>query len=264
MSADVGRERQVSEPPELDAAVMTDIGLVRRSNQDAYAADEELGLFVVCDGMGGPAGGEIASVLAADTFVSVFRQEFHSLPANGGGKTALAMERAALAANRAVCARAAYDTRFRGMGTTLVAARFESNVLTVLNVGDSRAYRLRDGELTQLSRDHSFVHEQVELGLLTPEEAVDSPHQSVITRAIGAESDVHPDVFLEALHPGDGILLASDGLTRHLTDATIAGALAGAHNASAACAQLIELAKEDGGSDNITCFVIRVGATPRR
>ena len=242
----------------LEAAAMTNVGLVRRLNQDIYASNAALGLFVVCDGMGGPAGGEVASLLTADTFVSIFQQEIGAVPGHGAMTTKLAMERAAAAANRAVCARAAYDTRYRGMGTTLVAARVSGNELTILNVGDSRAYLLQSGELRQVSVDHSYLKEQVELGLITAEQAKVSPLQSVITRAIGAEPDVHPDVFHEVLTPGDVVILCSDGLTRHVSDSVIASTLQQAPSATSACEQLIALACEDGGSDNITCFVIRV------
>lgn len=237
---------------------MTDMGLVRRSNQDTFASDEELGLFVVCDGMGGPAGGEIASSLAVDTFVSIFHQELEALPASRTSATSQALARAAAAANRAVCIRAAYDIRFRGMGTTLVAARFSGRELTVLNVGDSRAYLLHGDQLQQVSVDHSYLKEQVELGLMTSEQARDSPLQSVITRAIGAEPDVRPDLFVQTVEPGDVILLCTDGLTRHVSDASIAHTLQHADSAEAACSVLITLARDGGGSDNITCFVIRV------
>jgi protein phosphatase len=144
------------------------------------------------------------------------------------------------------------------MGTTLVAARVSGNDLAVLNVGDSRAYLLHNGELRQVSVDHSYLKEQVELGLITLEQARDSPLQSVITRAIGAEADVHPDLFHEVLAPGDVVLLNSDGLTRHVSDEEIRFVLNEAPSASSACEKLISLAREGGGSDNITCFVIRV------
>lgn len=246
----------------LEAAALTDIGLVRRVNQDTFAGDEALGLFVVCDGMGGPAGGEIASGLAAETFLSIFRQEFSSMPGSPVTATELAMTRAAAAANRAVVHRASFDTRFRGMGTTLVAARLSGDQMTVLNVGDSRAYLLREGELRQLSLDHSYLREQVERGLLTEEQAQQSPLQSVITRAIGAEADVHPDLFAETLRKGDVILLTSDGLTRELDDATIAEVLRQAKGPQHACERLVSMARESGGSDNITCYVIFVLEVP--
>jgi serine/threonine protein phosphatase PrpC len=244
----------------IEAAARSDIGLVRHSNQDSFASNDELGVFVVCDGMGGAAGGEVASKLAAETFVAIARQEIESDAADAVGTTERALRRAAAAANRAVCAKADFDTRLRGMGTTLVAARLEQGTLTVLNVGDSRAYLLRRDVMRQISVDHSYLAEQVQLGLMTEEEAEISPLQSVITRAIGAEPDVNPDVFHDTVIAGDIVLLASDGLTRHLENGEIASVLQAAaiDGCDTVCGELIELAKEAGGSDNITCWVIRV------
>lgn len=242
----------------VDAAAGTDIGLVRHSNQDSFGSDEQLGLYVVCDGMGGAAGGEVASRIATDTFLAIVRQEIESDRSGNTSVSERALERAAAAANRAVCTKASYDTRYRGMGTTLVAARVEGNELTVVNVGDSRAYLLHDGELRQLTRDHSYLDEQVERGLMTREQAEASSLQSVITRAIGAEPDVHADVFHATLDAGDVLLLTSDGLTRPVSDEQIAAVLADESTAEGACARLIELARNAGGPDNITCFVVRV------
>lgn len=246
--------------PGIKAAAKTDIGLVRHSNQDSFGSDDELGVYVVCDGMGGAAGGEVASKLAAETFLAIVRQEIESDAADAVGTTERALRRAAAAANRAVCAKADFDMRLRGMGTTLVAARIEPGSVTVLNVGDSRAYLLRRDVMRQISVDHSYLGEQVQLGLMTEEEAELSSLQSVITRAVGAEPDVVPDLFHETVIPGDIVLLASDGLTRHVEDAEIAKVMQAAaiDGCEAVCDELIELAKQAGGSDNITCWVIRV------
>jgi len=237
----------------VEAAAATNIGLVRSNNQDSFGMDEDLGLYVVCDGMGGAAGGEIASQLAVETFLAIARQELQS-----GTHTADALHRAVAAANRAVTARAQWDTRFRGMGSTLVAARIFYNHLTIINVGDSRAYLIRNGDptqLTQITMDHSVVAERVRSGLMTPDEAERSSLQSVITRAIGAEPDVHPDLYEVTLESTDTLLLASDGLTRSVPPQEIAATIAN-NPSSAACEQLIALANEHGGSDNITCIVI--------
>jgi serine/threonine protein phosphatase PrpC len=237
----------------VQAAAATNIGLVRSTNQDSFGMDEGLGLYVVCDGMGGAAGGEIASQLAVDTFLAIARQELQS-----GTHTADALCRAVAAANRAVVARAEWDTRFRGMGSTLVAARIFYNHVTIINVGDSRAYLVRDGEATQLTQDHSVVAERVRSGLMTPDEAERSSLQSVITRAIGAQPDVHPDVYEVTLAGTDSLLLASDGLTRSVPSQAIAAAITNSPSA-AACDRLIALANEHGGPDNITCIVIANG-----
>jgi protein phosphatase len=247
----------------VESVAKTDVGLVRRSNQDNFGSDEELGLYVVCDGMGGAAGGDIASKIAVETFLSVVRQELETLGDTNTECTRCSMLRAAAAANRAVLARANYDIALRGMGSTLVAARLVGESLTVLNVGDSRAYIFRSEITTQLTNDHSYVEEQVRRGLMTRSEAERSPLQSIITRAIGADADVTPDLFESTLHPGESLLLTSDGLTRHVTLEELSEIIAAtsSHPVETVCERLIELAKERGGSDNITCFVIRPGTT---
>jgi serine/threonine protein phosphatase PrpC len=168
------------------------------------------------------------------------------------------LRRAVAAANRAVVERARWDMRLRGMGSTLVGARVDGASATVIHVGDSRAYMVRDGVAVQLTEDHSYVAEQVRLGLMQVERASESPMRSVITRAIGAEADVRPDVAAVELKAGDALLLVSDGLTRHVEAAEIAEVVGAAEGPDAACGALIALAKERGGSDNVTCVVVRV------
>lgn len=234
----------------LEPAAATHIGLVRTSNQDSFGMDRDLGLYVVCDGMGGAAGGEIASQLAVETFLAIARQELHS-----GTPTSEALQRAVAAANRAVVARAQWDIRYRGMGSTLVAARIFYNHVTVINVGDSRAYLVRNGDPTQLTQDHSVVAERVRAGLMTSAEAETSSMQSVITRAIGAEADVHPDLYELTLNPEEILLLTSDGLTRSVQLHEIAD-IVSRYPAHEASEHLIALANRHGGQDNITCIVI--------
>jgi serine/threonine protein phosphatase PrpC len=245
----------------VEAAARTDIGLVRRNNQDSFGVDEELGLYVVCDGMGGAAGGDIASKIAVETFLAVVRQELETLGDNQES-TRCSLLRAGAAANRAVHSRANFDIALRGMGSTLVAARLVGESLTVLNVGDSRAYLFQSGKTFQLTDDHSYVAEQVRRGLMTEAEAERSPLGSVITRAIGADADVTPDLYEATLHPGESVLLTSDGLTRHVAAAELAEIVADTaeDTPEAACERMIELAKSRGGSDNITCIVIRAAA----
>jgi serine/threonine protein phosphatase PrpC len=241
------------------AAAKTDVGLVRRSNQDSFGLDDELGLYVVCDGMGGATGGEVASDLAVQSFLATAKQELEASTALNGERNKNCLWRAALAANRAVRMRAEYDVRYRGMGTTLVAARIEDGDLVVLNVGDSRAYLVRAGEVDQLTSDHSYVAESVRLGMMTVEQAQRSSLQSVITRAIGAEDDVEPEIFQQQVQAGDTLLLASDGLTRHVSDEMIAEILSVPNQSGVECCRLlIEAAKDDGGSDNVTCLVVRI------
>lgn len=246
--------------PNLEVAAQTDIGLVRRSNQDSFGSDAELGLYVVCDGMGGAAGGDIASKMAVETFLAVTRQELEKLTTANPEQTRSSMMRAAAAANRAVLSRANYDIALRGMGSTLVAARVTAGSATVLNVGDSRAYLFRDGNVTQLTQDHSYVAEQVRRGLMTSAQAERSSLQSVITRAIGADVDVSPDLFETDLQPADMLLLTTDGLTRHVAQHELVEIVRGGAGAPTQqiCDRLIQLAKLRGGSDNITCILIRI------
>ena len=171
--------------------------------------DEPLGLVVICDGMGGMAGGEVASHVAIESFLEVAKQEIEASRSADAERTKRALCRAAAAANRAVRARASYDTRFRGMGTTLVAARLDGNELTVVNVGDSRAYLVHGGAARQVTRDHSYVAEQMRMGLMTEREAERSPLQSAITRAIGIDDDVQPDFYAETVEAGDAFVVTA-------------------------------------------------------
>lgn len=248
--------------PKLEVAAQTDVGLVRRNNQDNFGSDEELGLYVVCDGMGGAAGGDIASGIAVETFLAVARQELEKLPDANGEHTRCSLKRAAAAANRAVLARANHDIALRGMGSTLVAARLNGEAVTVLNVGDSRLYLFQNGHASQITQDHSYVAEQVRHGLMTEAQAERSSLQSVITRAIGADVDVVADLFEAVLHPGDTLLLTTDGLTRHVRQTELAAIIADtvSQPTQVACDRMIQLAKSRGGSDNITCIVIRTAS----
>jgi protein phosphatase len=238
-------------------AARTDTGLVRKNNEDDYGYDDGLGLYVVCDGMGGAAGGEIASKLAVDTFLVIARQEIASLNGNCEA-TELALRRAVAAANRAVVVRAGWDICYRGMGTTLVGARLCGAKLTVVHVGDSRAYLIRDGQAVPLTEDHSYVAEQVRMGLMGEEQAAKSSMQSVITRVIGGDADVQPDLRDYKVQNGDWLLLTTDGLTRHVSAEEIADSVTSANGADEASKRLVELAKQRGGADNITCIVVYV------
>jgi protein phosphatase len=244
----------------FEAAGRTDVGMVRRTNQDVFAVEEPLALAVVCDGMGGPAGGEVASRLAMESFIEVARQELEASRSADDERTRRALWRAAAAANRAVRAKADYDMRLRGMGTTLVAARLDGTELTVLNVGDSRAYLARGGAMRQLTRDHSYVAEQMRMGLMTEGEAERSPLQSAITRAVGIDDDVKPDFYTEPVEAGDVLLLCSDGLVRHLNDGEIVKVVWDAvRTPGEICERLIAAANGRGGTDNVTCVVMRFG-----
>jgi serine/threonine protein phosphatase PrpC len=238
----------------ITAAAHTDIGCVRKSNQDTFGTDPGMRLYVVCDGMGGAAGGEIASRLAVDAFLESFRASSLSPEP--------ALHQAAMVANAAVLARAEAEPALRGMGSTLIAAHVEADRLHLVNIGDSRAYLIRAGECAQLTVDHSYLEEQVSLGLMTREMANASPLQSVITRAVGIHEGFEPDLTNIGIEDGDFVLLTSDGLTRHIGNATIADIVAAQgsvdqHELDARCVRLIECAKQRGGSDNITCILLQ-------
>lgn len=235
------------------AAALSDRGRKRPSNEDAFGFSVEDGVFVVCDGMGGAAAGEVASSLAVDRFLHLLDGQGQS----GPPPMPQAAEEAIAAANTAIFSQAQENKRLAGMGTTLVALAVRESHVWVLNVGDSRCYRLRNGAIELLTQDHSLVEEQVRLGRMTPSEALRSPYKNVITRALGTQAQVTPDVFPLEAEPDDLFLLCSDGLTRELTDDVIASALANDVPLDELCARLVNAAKKAGGHDNITCVLVR-------
>jgi serine/threonine protein phosphatase PrpC len=235
----------------LHVAALTDVGCVRRNNEDSFGYDEGRRVYVVCDGMGGMAGGEVASGTAVKHFLAAYSQEGSGLPMQER------LYRAIVESNRAVRALGLAEPRLKGMGTTLVAACFDGHRLVVGNVGDSRAYFLRGDQCAQITRDHSLVAEQLQSGLITPEMAAVSPYQSVITRAIGTEAAVEPDLFAADLQAGDTVLLATDGLTRHVEGHEIAPLVGGGGDLRAACQRLVDLTKQRGAADNVTCLLLR-------
>jgi serine/threonine protein phosphatase PrpC len=233
------------------AAALTDRGRKRPSNEDAFGFSVEDGVYVVCDGMGGAAAGEIASSVAVD-------EVLHQLASRRETSVPLPeqAEKAVCAANDAIFSRAQRNYRLSGMGTTLVALVVEERHVWVLNVGDSRCYRLRNGRLEQLTLDHSLVEEQVRMGRMSRSEALRSPLRNVITRALGTQNCVTPDCFEFQADPGDIFLLCTDGLTRELGDGTIQSILAVELPIEDRCARLVEAAKKAGGHDNITCILV--------
>jgi protein phosphatase len=234
------------------AAAATDRGRKRPSNEDAFGISVADGVYVVCDGMGGAAAGEIASSIAVDEVLRLLRGRIAE-----GAALPLAAEEAVCAANEAIFSRAQRDVKLNGMGTTLVSLVTEERRAWVLNVGDSRCYRLRNRRLQQLTLDHSLVEEQVRQGRMTSAEARRSPLRNVITRALGTESRVTPDVFELIAEPGDLFLLCSDGLTHELADAQIESLLDADLPLGELCGRLVEAAKKAGGHDNITCLLVR-------
>jgi serine/threonine protein phosphatase PrpC len=246
------------------AAGKTDVGVVRKNNEDNFGYDTRSGIFVVCDGMGGQAAGELASKIAVDTVLAYFRQ---SEQRNGSevlgrgfaevSERANALANAVQLANKAIREASARDAGHAGMGCTLVAVRVEGNLFSIAHVGDSRIYLVRNGAIQQLTTDHSLVMEQVRRGLITLEEAEHVEMQNVIVRALGSEDSVEPDLADLILEAGDTLLLCSDGLSRYMKDSDMLDVVGRAGNLDEACQGLIEGAKSGGSDDNITCLLVR-------
>jgi PPM family protein phosphatase len=254
---------------EMKFGARSDTGCVRENNEDSFRVAPELNLFVLSDGMGGLEAGEVASRMAVDAVLEYCRkaQANPNLPLAGASVPGVseASNRLASAvrfANESVYRAAHQDSGPRGMGATIVAVKCADERVSVAHVGDSRIYRLRDGELKQLTNDHSFVAEQVRNGKMTQEEADNSSMQNVLVRALGIDPTVEVDLSEEPLLEGDTILLCSDGLTRELTDAQIAAVLGERRNAEDAANELVDLAKQAGGGDNVTVIVLRCVAKP--
>lgn len=266
--------------------MLSDRGQVRRQNEDACAAAPLFKVFVVCDGMGGAAGGEVASHLAAEAFVSYLSQNGveDGLPPS---RVRSRVNSAVQVANRAVYQQSVKASHLSGMGTTLVGLlHLPSKVngslspgqnieqssrpsLWLVHVGDSRCYRWRSRNLEQLTVDHSLVEEQVRAGQITPAQALESPMRNVITRAVGTQITVDPEINGYCPQQGDLYLLASDGLTRELADPEIADILSRvpAEITQAAlyeaCRDLVEAANQKGGNDNITVLLFAPGPCER-
>lgn len=238
------------------ASGLSDIGKVRETNEDQFIVDEGLGLYAVADGMGGHAAGEIASELAIRSVSDAMRS---AAQAGDVEQARRSIEDAVVAANRRICdSIAAHDDR-RGMGTTVVLLLAIGDRAVIGHVGDSRAYLLRDGRLRQLTSDHSWVNEQVKLGVLSQQEAHRHPMRNVVTRALGSRGEVKPELAEERLEPGDAFLLCSDGLNVMLTDDLIRDTLlANRKDPAEACRALIGAANERGGEDNTTVIVLSV------
>ena len=242
----------------LRAAAASDTGRIRAVNQDAYGYSAAGQFFVLCDGMGGAAGGEIASRLTVDTMLERLAGA-DPLAATSSRSIIRNLEDAVTAANRILYLRAEREPALAGMGTTLVALLVRGPRAWVMHVGDSRCYLLRAGALTRCTEDHSLVGEQVRLGLLSEEEAEHSPLRNVITRAVGVREGLRAEVAELEVAPGDTFLLCSDGLTREVADERIRVQLARGAAPQAACRALIDEANAHGGHDNITCLVVQLG-----
>ena len=238
----------------ITCAGRTDVGIIRSGNEDNFLMVPDRGIFVVADGMGGHAAGEVASEMA----VRYVARELGSLRGLADDQVADRMRTAIRAANGAIFQRTLTEHDKRGMGTTVTALVLYETRFLIGQVGDSRAYLYRDGKLIQLTKDHSYVQEQVDAGYLTPDQARSHPYSNVITRCVGANSDVMPDIYLGTVKPDDLFLLASDGLTGMLEDPELAAFFAGDRMPQERVDTLITEANRHGGLDNITAIIIRI------
>ena len=243
---------------------MSDVGKRREKNEDSFLVDDNLCLYAVADGMGGHLGGDIASRLATSTIsevVSSLDQDPDTTLQEGviikAGEYQGYLRYAVSLSSKRIFDKAAEDTTLRGMGTTTVAVLFRENKAYVANVGDSRAYRIRNEEIIQVTKDHSLVGEQMRAGIMTEEEARGSRLKNIITRSVGFQEDVEADIDIRVVQQGDRYLLCSDGLSNLMDDKEIRDVVA-SNDLEASCKRLIDLANDRGGEDNITVVLVEV------
>jgi len=250
---------------EVKASGLTHVGRQRQHNEDAFLVEPDAKLFLVADGMGGHAAGEIASRIAVDSiteFILHTKEDDGTWPHAYDENLMRSTNRLMAAvrmANTRVLEAMRKDARLRGMGTTVVACLGgDGNVMSVAHVGDSRAYLIRDSTLSRITNEHSWVFEQVQAGMLTEQEAEKHPLRNVITRALGGALQVVPDASEVETKPGDVFLLCSDGLTGMVPEEEILRVVTqNRDNLEAACQKLIETANERGGLDNITAILAK-------
>ena len=263
----ISRDEIHTSTTQIEIGSATHVGRVRTNNEDSHRVVPALKLFVLSDGIGGQANGEVASAVAVETIVtqclrsSAEQSTFHGEePPSDISERSNRLVNAVYLANRAILEASAIDARFQGMGATLVAAWIEGLRLSLVHVGDSRAYLLRGGELEILTLDHTLVAEQVRSGLLTQQQAQTNPLRRILIRALGAREEVEIDIHERDLRIGDVLLLCSDGLTGMVPDSEIAEILSHESDAQSAADRLVASANEHGGEDNVTVILVRIGA----
>ncbi len=236
---------------------LSDVGRRRETNEDDFLLEPDLGLYAVADGMGGHAAGEIASRLAIETLREVLRRDDTTVARKSVDDEGAWLNDAVVEANRRICESIHLHEERRGMGTTVVALLHSGSQAIVGHVGDSRAYLLHGDDLVRLTSDHSWVNEQVKLGLMSDDIAQRHPMRNIVTRALGSRPEVAVELANTEVRAGDVFLLCSDGLNTMLSDEQIASILACQRNdATAACRALIQEANLHGGEDNVTAIVV--------
>lgn len=246
----------------IDVGSKTDIGRVRQNNEDTFAVAKEINLWVVSDGMGGEKHGELASAIAIETIVASCHSNSFLSPdfdrslvdiSERGNRLLSATH----LANREIFNSANQNSDHHGMGATVVAAWLDKNRISLVNVGDSRAYLLHSGQIEQLTSDHTLAAEQVRRGIISPQQALTNRLQNVLIRALGVHAAVEPDIREFELNPHETLLMCTDGLTRMVEDSKIATTILAAPSAQSAADRLVNLANERGGQDNVTVIVVR-------
>ena len=236
----------------------SDVGKIRDINQDAYyyIEDDKLPIFIVADGMGGHKAGEVASNLAISTIIRHYESSKQKILSKEMFIPQFLNESVELA-NDNLIEEASGDDELKGMGTTVTMCLILDNEVYIGHVGDSRAYLLRDGELSQITQDHSLVGELLRIGSITKDEAVNHPKKNIITRALGSNPKINVDVFNRELQNEDKIILCTDGLTNMVTEEKILEILLSSEIPSAVCSTLVNISNEAGGIDNTTIMIIK-------
>ena len=253
----------------LEIASCTDPGMVRSHNEDSIASDAPSGLVVLADGMGGYNAGEVASGIATTVITTELKKLFAKIrpfdidPETNAPVASRMVREQVKKANTSIFQAAQSQPQYAGMGTTLVVGLFYDNKILVAHLGDSRLYRLRGDDFRQITRDHSLLQEQIDAGLITPEQAAFSSNKNLVTRAVGVEDTVLLETHLHEVQPGDVILMCSDGLSDMLDDTGIAQVLQMHETLAAAGKALVEAANDAGGKDNISLILVRAaGGAP--
>ena len=225
----------------------TDKGLVRKENEDAFCIEKDLGLLAIADGMGGHASGEVASKMAIEILRDSPKKEGEPLPDR--------LDSGVKLANKMIYEASRSQSQLNGMGTTLTAVQFDGNRLSIAHVGDSRAYLIRGGVIEQLTDDHTIVSEQVARGMITREEAARSDMRNVLSKALGIAPEVDVDMEELTVSEGDQLVLCSDGLSELISDDEILAEVQSSNRPDLVCNELVDLANQRGGEDNITVIV---------
>jgi len=257
---------------QIKSSGITDVGLKREGNEDSFSIEDSLGLYVVADGMGGHLAGEIASKISVEIINKVFRKwlekdakedEIFGEPDNSLSRRGNYILGGIKLANRVIYELALEKKEYHGMGTTVVVLLVTPSLVIAANVGDSRIYMLRDGEIERLSRDHSIVAEQVEMGMMTEEEAESSPLRHVLTRNLGSSEEVEPDIFEIEPANNDRFILCSDGLTDLVSDKELLDMANAEPDNASLCRNLVDIVLERGAHDNTTIISVELSGIIR-